>query len=145
MSRLTLIIFLALANLSLRGQPYNFKAFTPAVQETMQKAVANAELFILHTIPYDVYKKHFQLIKSLSAVKSEHASYHYTPYMDDSISFIPGRYEMRYLIKVEEDTLTDSFVIPIDSLGHVDVDTSDFHYIIEDLKAYGKLLKGQYK
>jgi hypothetical protein len=65
--------------------------------------------------------------------------------MDDSISFIPGRYEMRYLIKVEEDTLTDSFVIPIDSLGRVDVDTSNFHYILDDLKAYRKILTGQYK
>jgi hypothetical protein len=145
MSRLTLIIFLSLATLYLRGQPYTFKATSPAVQETMQKAVANAEQFIIHTIPYEVYKKHFQLITSLSAVKSEYASYHYTSYMDDSISFIPGRYEMRYLIKVEEDTLTDSFVIPIDSLGRVDVDTSNFHYILDDLKAYRKILTGQYK
>jgi hypothetical protein len=61
MSRLTLIIFLSLATLYLRGQPYTFNATSPAVQETMQKAVANAEQFIIHTIPYEVYKKHFQL------------------------------------------------------------------------------------
>jgi hypothetical protein len=145
MSRLTLIIFLTFATLYLWGQSYTFKTASPAVEATMQKAVANAEKLILHTIPYDVYKKHFQLMTSLSAVKSEYASYHYTPYMDDTISFIPGRYEMRYLIKVGEDTLTDSFVIPVDSLGRVDVDTSNFHYLIEDLKAYKKLFTGQYK
>ena len=145
MSRVIFTIVLSLATLYSRGQPYTFNATSPAVEETMQKAVANAEKFIKHTIPNEVYKKHFQLIPSLSAVKSEYASYHYTPYMDDTISFIPGRYEMRYLIKVGEDKLTDSFVIPIDSLGRVDVDTSNFHYILDDLKAYRKLLTGQYK
>jgi hypothetical protein len=145
MSRLTLIIFLSLATLYSKGQQYSFKATSPVVEETMQKAVVNAENFIVHTIPHDVYKKHFKLITSLSAVKSEYASYHYTPYMNDTISFIPGRYELRYLIRVGKDTLTDSFVIPVDSVGRVDVDTSNFHYILDDLKAYRKLLTGQYK
>ena len=145
MSRLTLIMFLSLAAFYSKGQPYSFKATSPVVNETLQKAVLNAENFIVHTIPNDVYKKHFQLITSLSAVKSEYASYHYTPYMDDTISFIPGRYELRYLIRMGKDTLTDSFVIPVDSVGRVDVDSSKFHYILDDLKAYKKLLTGQYK
>lgn len=127
------------------AQRHSFRASSPAVERTMHQAVANAERFITFTIPRDVYSAHFSFIASLSWVRSDYASYHYTPSLTDTISFTPGRYELRYLIKIEGDTLTDSFTIPVDSLGNVDVDTSNFHYIFDDLKAYKKLLTGQYK
>ena len=145
MTRLTLIVVLSFATLYLKGQQYSFKAKSADVEATMQKAVLNAEKFIIHTIPRGIYNQHFKLLTSLSSVTSDYASYHYTPYMDDTIAFIPSKYELRYLIKIGKDTLTDSFIIPVDSLGHVDVDTSSFHYIFDDLKAYKKLLTGQYK
>lgn len=145
MSRFILVVLFSLAMFCSKGQDYSFKATSTIVQATMHKAVANAEKFIAHTIPSDIYKAHFSLITSLSAVQSDYASYHYTPYLDDTISFIPGKYELRYLIKIRKDTLTDSFVIPVDSLGNVDIDTTNFHYILDDLKAYKKLLTGQYK
>jgi hypothetical protein len=145
MSRLTFIVLLSLVTLYSKGQEYSFKATSPNVEATMQNAVVNAKKFIVHTITPEVYEKHFQLIPSLSEVKSDYTSYHYTPHMNDTISFTPGKYELRYLIKIESDTLTDSFVIPVDSLGQVDLDTSNFHYILEDLKAYKKLFTGQYK
>ena len=50
-----------------------------------------------------------------------------------------------YAVVIDGDTLTDQFVIPIDSLGNVAVDTTQFHYIWDDIKAYNKLLTGQYK
>lgn len=145
MRRITFIVLLSLVTLCSKGQEHTFKATSPIVEVTMQNAVINAKEFIVHTVTPEVYNKNFQLITSLSEVKSDYASYHYTPYFSDTISFTPGRYELRYLIKIEGDTLTDSFVIPVDSLGKVDVDTSNFHYILDDLKAYKKLLTGQYK
>lgn len=145
MSRIILIFFLSLVSFSSKGQQYSFNATSPIVEATMHKAVANAKKFILHTIAPEVFDKHFQLITSLSAVKSDYASYHYTPYMEDTISFIPSKYELRYLLRVGEDTLTESFVIPIDSLGYVDVDTSNFSHVLDDLQAYNKLFTGGYR
>lgn len=145
MSRFILVVLFSLSMFYSNGQEYSFKATSPIVQATMHRAVTNAEKFIIHTIPSDIYKAHFSLITSLSAVQTDYASYHYTPYLDDTISFIPGKYELRYLIKIGKDTLTDSFVIPVDSLGNVDVDTPDFHYKLDDLKAYKKLFTGQYR
>lgn len=64
---------------------------------------------------------------------------------DDSINFIPNKYEVMYTVVITGDTLTDQFAIPIDSLGNVAIDTSSFHYIWDDIKAYNKLLTRQYK
>ena len=145
MSRPIFIVLMSFVALHSIGQQYTFKATSPAVRATMQKAVENSHKFIEHTVSPDLFEKHFQLITSLSTVKSEYASFHYTPYMDDTISFIPSKYELRYLITIEDDTLTDSFVIPVDSVGNPDIDTSNSHYILEDLKAYHKLFSGQLK
>ena len=145
MNRFLFILLFVLGVFHSSGQEYAFKATHPAVQQTMYKAVANSKDFIVHVVSRSIYNVHFSLLPSLSTVRSDYAAYHYTPVMDDTISFIPGKYELRYLIKIGNDTLTDSFVIPVDSLGNVDIDTTDFHYILDDLKAYKKLLTGQYK
>jgi hypothetical protein len=139
----TLIFLIAAFNGS--SQQYSFKASSPFVEATMRKAVANAERFIVDIVPNNLFRSHFTLLTSLSEAKNDSSSYYHPVYFTDSVPFIPNKYELRFLITIEGDTLTDSFVIPIDSSGNTDVDTSHFHYILEDLRAYNRLLLGQFR
>ncbi|MDQ3682377.1 MAG: hypothetical protein M3352_04795, partial [Bacteroidota bacterium] len=109
----------------------------------MNRAIINADKLIQTAIPIDVFKKHFQFNSYQSRLRND-TSFHLVTF-DDSINFIPNKYEVMYAVIIDGDTLTDQFEIPIDSLGTVDVDTTQFHYIWDDIKAYNKLLTGQYK
>jgi hypothetical protein len=116
----------------------------------MNKAIESAEGFIRRTIPDTIYQRHFKLsLPQCEVVKitsnSDTSSTSYSVYFVDSINFIPDKFELRYCITIEGDTLNDWYVIPIDSLGNTAIDTSNFHYIYDNLLAYKKLLLGQYK
>lgn len=143
MGHLIFILFCSLTLTAAHGQTYNFRTKYEVVKETMNRAVNNADHFIQTAIASDIFKKHFQF-NSYQSRLSNDTSFHLVTF-DDSINFVPNKYEVMYAVVIDGDTLTDQFVIPIDSLGNVAVDTTQFHYIWDDIKAYNKLLTGQYK
>jgi hypothetical protein len=139
-------IFMLLYSLTLavaHGQTYDFRTKYEAVNVTMNHAITNAGVFIQTAIPSDIFKKHFQFNSYQSRLRND-TSFRLVTF-DDSINFIPNKYEVMYAVVINGDTLADQFAIPVDSLGNVAVDTSQFHYIWDDIKAYNKLLTGQYK
>jgi hypothetical protein len=143
MSRLIFILLLSLTYSFAYGQTYSFKTKYEAVNETMNRAINNANKLIESAIPTEVFKKHFQF-NSYQSRLSNDTSFHIITF-DDSINFIPKEYEVMYAVVISGDTLTDQFEIPVDSLGRVDVDTTYFHSTWDDIKAYSRLLRGQYK
>ncbi len=109
----------------------------------MKRAVTNADSFIQSAIASAVFKKHFHF-NSYQSRLSNDTSFHLVTF-DDSINFVPNKYEVMYAVVIDDDTLTDQFEIPVDSLGNVAVDTTGIHYIWDDIKAYNRLLTRQYK
>jgi|GEM_PF-6928283 len=139
-------ISILLFNLTLAvayGQTYDFRTKYKDVNVTMNQAITNADKFIQTAIPDDIFKKHFQFNSYQSRLEND-TSFHLVTF-DDSINFIPNKYEVMYAVVIGGDTLTDQFTIPTDSFGNVAVDTTQYHYIWDDIKAYKKLLTGQYK
>jgi hypothetical protein len=143
MGRFIFILFFSLTLTGTHGQTHNFRTKDEVVKVTMNRAIINADKFIQTAIPIDVFRNHFQFNSYQSRLRND-TSLHLVTF-DDSVNFIPNKYEVMYAVVINGDTLTDQFEIPIDSLGTVAVDTTQFHYIWDDIKAYNKLLTGQYK
>lgn len=143
MSRLICILLVCLKVVVAQGQNYDFKTKFEAVKVTMNHAITNADKLIKAAVQSEVFKKHFQF-NSYQSRLSNDTSFHLVTF-EDSINFIPNKYEVMYAVVIDGDTLTDQFEIPIDSLGTVAVDTTQFHNVWDDIKAYNKLLTGQYK
>jgi hypothetical protein len=143
MSRLIFILVFSLTVTVAYGQTYKFKTKYKEVAATMNQAINNADKFIQSAIASDIFEKHFQFNSYQSRLRND-TLFHLVTF-DDSINFVPKKYEVMYAVVIGGDTLTDQFKIPIDSLGNVTVDTTSLHYIWDDIKAYNKLLTGQYK
>ena len=143
MGRFIFILLISLTLTVAHGQTYDFRTKYEVVKATMNRAIINANNFIQKAIPSDIFKKHFQFNSYQSRLRND-TSFHLVTF-DDSINFIPNKYEVMYAVVIDGDTLTDQFEIPIDSFGNVAVDTMQFHYIWDDIKAYSKLLTGHYK
>ncbi len=144
MGRFIFILLFSVTFAFAHGQTYNFRTKHSAVNGTMNKAVQNAQKFILKAIPIDIFKRHF-LFNSYQSRLDNDTSFHLVTF-DDSVNFIPNKYEVMYaLVFNDGDTLTDQFTIPIDSLGNVSIDTTNYDYTWEDLKGLKKLFSGKYK
>ena len=143
MDRFIFTLVFSLTQTAALGQTYSFRTQNEAVRVTIELAVENADKFIQAAISSDIFKRYFQLNTYQSRLSND-TSFHLVTF-DDSINFIPNKYEVMYAVVIDGDTLTDQFEIPVDSLGNVAVDTTQFHFIWDDIKAYNKLLTGQYK
>jgi hypothetical protein len=143
MSRFIFILLFCLTVVVAHGQTYDFRTKYKTVNITMNQAINNADKFIQTAIKNDIFKKHFQFNSYQSRLQND-TSFRLVTF-DDSINFIPNKYEVMYALVINGDTLNDQFAIPVDSLGNVAIDTSKFHYIWDDIKAYNKLLTGKYK
>ena len=142
MCRFIYILLFSLTLTVTHGQPYNFKTKDEVVKVTMNKAIINAGMFIQNVIPKPIFEKHFQFDYTQSVLQKNDS---FPPVsFNDSINFIPNKYAVTYAVLINGDTLSRHFEILVDSIGNVLIDTTEYNYIWEDIKAYQKLLTGEY-